>query len=130
MDGHHCRHGPADRFAGHGSRAAYEAAFAMTVPPPVIAANRSLLLSLIATNVLGQNAPAIAATEAQYAGMWAQDVAAMYGYAAASASASLLTPFTTPQPTTNPAGLAGQGTRSAKLSAARPAPTPRRSCHR
>ncbi|ATO62906.2 MULTISPECIES: PPE family protein [Mycobacterium avium complex (MAC)] len=90
--------------------AAYESAFAMTVPPPVIAANRSLLLSLIATNILGQNTPAIAATEAQYAAMWAQDVAAMYGYAAASASASLLTPFTPPQPTTNPAGLAGQGT--------------------
>ncbi|MGH3530925.1 MAG: PPE family protein, partial [Mycobacterium sp.] len=41
--------------------AAYEAAFAMTVPPPVIAANRSLLMSLVATNVLGQNTPAIAA---------------------------------------------------------------------
>ncbi|EUA42649.1 PPE family protein [Mycobacterium xenopi 4042] len=35
--------------------AAYEAAFAATVPPPVIAANRSLLMSLIATNILGQN---------------------------------------------------------------------------
>lgn len=90
--------------------AAYESAFAMTVPPPVIAANRSLLLSLIATNILGQNTPAIAATEAQYAAMWAQDVAAMYGYAAASASASLLTQFIPPQPASNPAGLAGQGT--------------------
>ncbi|MCA2306377.1 PPE family protein [Mycobacterium intracellulare] len=89
--------------------AAYEAAFAMTVPPAVIAANRSLLMSLIATNILGQNAPAIAATEAQYAGMWAQDAAAMYGYAGASASASVLTPFTAPQPASNPAGLAEQG---------------------
>ena len=43
--------------------AAYEAAFAMTVPPAVIAANRSLLMTLIATNVLGQNTAAIAATE-------------------------------------------------------------------
>ncbi len=40
---------------------AYQSAFAMTVPPPVIAANRSLLMTLIATNVLGQNTPAIAA---------------------------------------------------------------------
>src|SRR3984885_7919298 len=32
--------------------AAYEAAFVATVPPPVIAANRSLLMTLIATNVL------------------------------------------------------------------------------
>ncbi|AKN18016.1 PPE family protein [Mycobacterium haemophilum DSM 44634] len=87
---------------------AYESAFAMTVPPPVIAANRSLLMSLIATNILGQNIPAIAATEAHYGEMWAQDAATMYGYAGASAAASTLTPFTPPQPTTNPAGLAGQ----------------------
>ncbi|KKC06075.1 PPE family protein, partial [Mycobacterium nebraskense] len=89
--------------------AAYEAAFAMTVPPPVIAANRALLMSLIATNILGQNTPAIAATEAQYGQMWAQDATAMYMYAGSSAAASALTPFTPPQPTTNPAGLAGQG---------------------
>lgn len=89
--------------------AAYEAAFAMTVPPAVIAANRALLMALIATNILGQNTPAIAATEAQYGQMWAQDAAAMYMYAGSSAAASALTPFTPPQPTTNPAGLAGQG---------------------
>jgi PPE-repeat protein len=88
--------------------AAYEAAFAMTVPPPVIAANRSALMSLIATNVLGQNTPAIAITEAQYAQMWAQDAAAMYGYAGASASSTTLTPFTAPVPATNPGGLASQ----------------------
>ena len=78
---------------------AYEAAFAMTVPPPVIAANRSLLMSLVATNILGQNTPAIAITEAQYAQMWAQDAAAMYGYASSSASSTTLTPFTPPLPT-------------------------------
>ncbi len=68
--------------------AAYETAFVLTVPPPEIAANRSLLAALVATNFLGQNTPAITATEAQYAEMWAQDAAAMYGYAASSASAS------------------------------------------
>jgi PPE-repeat protein len=88
--------------------AAYETAFAATVPPPVIAANRSLLMSLIATNILGQNTPAIAATEAHYAEMWAQDAAAMYGYAGSSATASSLTPFRPPPQTTNPAGTAGQ----------------------
>ncbi|GFG94970.1 PPE family protein [Mycobacterium timonense] len=87
---------------------AYEAAFAMTVPPPVIAANRAQLMMLIATNFFGQNLPAIAATEAQYAEMWAQDAAAMYGYAAASAGASTLTTFDQPPSTTNPAGQAGQ----------------------
>jgi PPE-repeat protein len=86
--------------------AAYEAAFSMTVPPAVIAANRTLLMTLIATNVLGQNTPAIAATETDYAEMWAQDAAAMYGYAGSSAAASTLTPFTSPPPTTNPAGQA------------------------
>jgi PPE-repeat protein len=90
--------------------AAYEAAFVMTVPPPVIAANRALLLALVATNFFGQNTPAIMATEALYVEMWAQDAAAMYGYAGASSVASTLTPFTTPLQTTNPSGLAGLGT--------------------
>lgn len=94
---------------------AYGAAFAATVPPPVIAANRSLLMSLIATNIFGQNTPAIAATEAQYLEMWAQDAAAMYGYAGSSAAASVLTPFTSPQPTTDPAGLAAQGAAVAQV---------------
>ena len=87
--------------------AAYEAAFAMTVPPPVIAANRALLLALVATNFFGQNTPAIMATEALYVEMWAQDAAAMYGYAGASLAASALTPFTTPPETTNSSGLGG-----------------------
>jgi PPE-repeat protein len=87
---------------------AYETAFAATVPPPMVAANRSLLALLVATNVLGQNTPAIAATEAHYGEMWAQDAAAMYGYAGASATASQVTPFTTPPQTTNPGGLADQ----------------------
>jgi PPE-repeat protein len=80
----------------------------MTVPPPVIAANRALLMLLVATNFLGQNTPAIMATEAHYMEMWAQDAVAMYGYAASSASASTLTPFTPQHLTTNPGGLAGQ----------------------
>jgi PPE-repeat protein len=87
---------------------AYDAAFAMTVPPLVIAANRSLLMSLIATNILGQNTAAIAATEAHYMEMWAQDAAAMYGYAGQSAAASALTPFAPAPNTTNAAGIAGQ----------------------
>lgn len=75
---------------------AYETAFAATVPPPVIAVNRAQLCSLIATNVLGQNTPAIAATEAEYMEMWAQDARAMYVYAGSSAAASQLPPFTEP----------------------------------
>jgi PPE-repeat protein len=88
--------------------AAYEAAFAMTVPPPVIAANRALLMALIATNFFGQNTPAIMATEALYAEMWAQDAAAMYGYAGASAAAAAVTPFASAPQTTNQDGQSGQ----------------------
>ena len=92
----------------HAAAAGYETAFAMTVPPPVIAANRSLLSALVATNFFGQNTPAIAATEIQYAEMWAQDAAAMYGYAATSASSTTLTPFKQPQQNTDPASPASQ----------------------
>ncbi|ETB33882.1 hypothetical protein O977_07295, partial [Mycobacterium avium subsp. paratuberculosis 10-5975] len=87
------------------SAAAYETAFAMTVPPALVAANRAQLAALIASNVLGQNAAAIAATEAQYGEMWAQDAAAMYGYAASSATAGKLSPLTSPAPTNQPGGL-------------------------
>ncbi|GAB3003888.1 hypothetical protein MBOU_09570 [Mycobacterium bourgelatii] len=88
--------------------AAYQTAFSATVPPPIVAANRTQLLTLIATNVFGINTQAIAATEAQYAEMWAQDAAAMYAYAASSASATTLTPFNPPPQTTDPSGLAEQ----------------------
>lgn len=90
------------------SAAAFEAAFAMTVPPAEVAANRALLAALVATNVLGQNTPAIMATEAHYGEMWAQDALAMYGYAASSAAAGRLNPLITPSQTANMAGLAGQ----------------------
>ena len=88
--------------------AAFEAAFSMTVPPPVVAANRVLLAALTATNFFGQNTPAIAATEAQYVEMWAQDAAAMYSYAGSSALASELTRFTAPPNTTTPDGESEQ----------------------
>ncbi len=50
-------------------------ALAATAPPAVVTANRSQLISLVASNLFGQNTPAIAATEAQYMEMWAQDAA-------------------------------------------------------
>jgi PPE-repeat protein len=97
--------------------AAYEAAFTMTVPPPVIAANRALLAALVATNFFGQNTPAIFATEALYAAMWAQDAAAMYGYAGASQVAMAVTPFSAPPQTTNDAGTSSQADAVAKAAA-------------
>jgi PPE-repeat protein len=100
----------ADQTASQATAAAsaYEAAFVATVPPEEVAANRTLLMQLVATNVLGQNTSAIAATETQYSEMWAQDIGAMYGYAGSAASASQVTPFSSPQQNTNSAGAASQ----------------------
>ncbi|OBA64308.1 hypothetical protein A5647_02655 [Mycobacterium sp. 1100029.7] len=95
--------------------AAYEAAFASHVPPPVIAANRELLAELMASNLFGQNTGAIAATEAQYMQMWAQDAEAMDGYFASSATTSNnLAQFSPAPKTTNEDGPA---TQAAALSA-------------
>ncbi|ORW87543.1 hypothetical protein AWB92_23880 [Mycobacterium sp. IEC1808] len=58
----------------------FESALAATVHPLVVDANRSQLVQLVFSNLFGQNAPAIAATEAAYEEMWAQDVSAMVGY--------------------------------------------------
>ena len=91
---------------------AYETAFAATVPPPVIVANRTLLASLVFTNILGQNTPAIATTEAHYAEMWAQDAAAMYGYAGSSSAATTLTPFAQAPATTTVGQATGAGTQT------------------
>lgn len=88
--------------------AAYEQTYAMTVPPPAIAANRTLLSSLVATNVLGQNTAAIAATDAQYADYWAQDATAMSGYAASSGSATQLPQYFSPNQSVNESGLTAQ----------------------
>ncbi len=95
---------------------AYEAALAATVPPAVIAANRNQLASLQATNVFGHNNTAIAATEAEYAQIWAQDVAAMAGYAGSSAAATKLIPFTAAPTTTNGSGEAAQPAATAAAS--------------
>lgn len=105
----------------YAAAAAYEAAFAMTVPPYVIAANRAQLMMLVATNFFGQNTPAIAATEAQYMEMWIQDATAMFGYAADSKSATMLTSFSEPPQTTNAAGQDAQARSVAQATGSQPA---------
>src|ERR1700758_1837832 len=89
--------------------AAYETAFMGTVPPTEIAANRVLLATLIATNFLGINTPAIMATEALYMEMWA--------YAAAATLASTLAPFPSAPKTTNENAVANQALVDAQNSA-------------
>jgi PPE-repeat protein len=110
----------ADETANHvrAAVAAYEAAFAATVPPPAIAANRALLAALVATNFFGQNTPAIMATEALYAAMWAEDAVAMYGYAGAAQVAMAVTPFTAPPQTTTDNATSSQADAVAKAAAA------------
>ncbi|RUP05831.1 MAG: PPE domain-containing protein [Mycobacterium sp.] len=82
---------------------AFEGALTATVHPAVVEANRVSLVTLIATNFLGLNTPAIFANEFDYVEMWAQDVAAMLGYhGGATAVAESLTPFSIP-----PVDLAG-----------------------
>ncbi|OBJ25255.1 PPE family protein [Mycobacterium colombiense] len=95
----------------------YEAAFAMTVPPPAVAANRAQLAMLVATNFFGQNAAAIAATEAEYGEMWAQDAAAMYEYAAGSAAACSVTQFNPAPKVTNESGMAEQAATVGRVTA-------------
>lgn len=82
----------ADEIAGQAKAAAgaYDDAFAATVPPPAIEANRARLSTLAATNPTGHDTPEIAALEAEYGEMWAQDAGAMYRYAAASSTAATL----------------------------------------
>ena len=114
--------GQAEQTAGQARAAAsaYETALAATVPPAEIAANRTQLLSLLQTNILGQNNASIAALEAEYGQFWAQDVAAITGYDGSSQAATTgLGSFTEAPQTTNDSGQATQA-------AATPPQAPRR----
>jgi PPE-repeat protein len=96
--------------------AAYEGAFDATVPPTEIAANRALLAALVATNFLGQNTPAIAATEALYMEMWFQDGLTMDTYALASQQATAL-PEQSPAPATSDGGTSADAAAAAQSTA-------------
>jgi PPE-repeat protein len=83
--------------------AAFQSAFDAVVPPEAIAANRAELALLVATNIVGQNSPAIAAVEALYAQMWAIDTAVMQHYWLSSHAATIaIVPFHEPGSTTKP----------------------------
>ncbi|WP_373175675.1 PPE family protein, partial [Mycobacterium marinum] len=87
--------------------AEFAAAQSAMVQPFLLAANRSSLVSLVLSNLFGQNAPAIAAVEAEYEQMWALDVSTMATYhAGASAAAASLTPLA--QPLQNLSDLPGR----------------------
>jgi PPE-repeat protein len=82
----------------------------------VIAANRALLAALVATNFLGQNTPAIAATEAQYMEMWFQDGLTMDTYATVAQQAVVL-PQQTPAPTPSDGGTSADAAAAAQSTA-------------
>jgi PPE-repeat protein len=110
----------AEQTAGQAQAAAsaFETALAAAVPPTEIAANRTQLLSLLQTNILGQNNASIAALEAEYAQFWAQDVAALTGYAGSSQAATTgLGSFTEAPQTTNDSGQTTQAATTAQAAA-------------
>src|SRR5947209_5530890 len=78
--------------------AAYQTAYASMVPPPLIAANRAALTTLVSNNFLGQNTGAIAQNEAEYLDMWIQDALGMDTYQQASTGASAALPAQTAAP--------------------------------
>jgi PPE-repeat protein len=88
--------------------AAFNSARSAVVPVASVSANRTRLTQLLATNRFGINLPAIAETEDEYQGMWANNSAAMSRYEAASAQATTLPKFSSPLSITNPAGAAAQ----------------------
>src|ERR1700742_430125 len=115
--------GQAEQTAGQAKAAAsaYETALAATVPPAEIPANRTQLLQLVPANLFGQYNAAIAALEAEYAQFWAQDVAAITGYAGSSQAATTgLGSFTEAPQTTNDNGTAAQAASAAQAAATAP----------
>ncbi|BBY20194.1 PPE family protein [Mycobacterium stomatepiae] len=100
--------------AAASAAAAYQTAVTEMVPPEAITDNRVRLAALVAGNLLGQNAAAIAATSIEYEEMWAQDIVAMSGYAQTSLAATQLTPFETPRHVVDPSKLADRALKDAK----------------
>ncbi|HEY6819444.1 MAG TPA: PPE family protein [Mycobacterium sp.] len=99
--------------AARSAAAAFSSVQASVVPTATVAANRTRLVQLLATNVFGRNLPAIAQTESEYQTMWANNAEAMTRYQAASSQASTLPQLTSPTSKTNPSGLTTQSTSAA-----------------
>jgi PPE-repeat protein len=95
--------------AAETAAAAFTSTLVSMVHPSVVAANRTRLMQLLATNWFGINLPAIAETEQEYQMMWANNSAAMSRYQATSQQAtSQMSQFSSPSATTNSAGVAEQ----------------------
>ncbi|MBY0442806.1 MAG: PPE domain-containing protein [Mycobacteriaceae bacterium] len=86
----------------------YAAAVVATVPHLVVVANRVREATLEATNLLGQNTPAIVEANAEYAEFWGQNAGAMMGYLATVTGllGSLSVPLAPVPMGANPLGMA------------------------
>lgn len=88
---------------------AFAAVRSAVVTPAQVAANRTRLAQLLATNRFGQNTAAIAATQDEYQTMWANNSAAMTQYqAATNQTTSQLSQFNSPMAITDPAASINQ----------------------
>ncbi|BBY04563.1 PPE family protein [Mycobacterium seoulense] len=88
---------------------AFAAVRSAVVTPAQVTANRTRLAQLLATNRFGQNTAAIAATQAEYQTMWANNSAAMTQYqAATNQTTSQLSQFNSPMAVTDPAASINQ----------------------
>lgn len=89
------------------SAAAFDAVHAAVATPAAIAANRAAYAAALAA--MPFSAATVAALEAEYDAMWAQDVAAMSVYQAASGAAGVLPPLVPVAGTINPAADTSAG---------------------
>lgn len=97
-------HAQQSSMATQAAAMAYQTAHESVVNPAIVIANRTQLVALQAANLFGQLTALIAANEAAYEQMWAQDTTAMTVYSAQSNTATAALPtFTTLQTTTNTA---------------------------
>ncbi len=102
---------------------AFSSVRSTVVTPAQVSANRTRLAQLLATNQFGKNVTAIAATEAQYQDMWANNSAAMGRYQAVSAQAATLPQISSPPAIANPTGVANQASVVPATTAASPITT-------
>jgi PPE-repeat protein len=90
---------------------AYATAKAAMIQVPVCTTNRTTQAGLVATNIIGQNTPAIIGLDTEYFGhFWTQNATSMGSYE--TVVTTIITALSTPPPpaplTANPAGPAGQ----------------------
>ena len=97
---------------------AYGSAVAATIPVPTVVANRVREATLQATNIIGQNSPAIAESNFEYGEFWAQNAGAMMGYLTAITGlvGSLAAPLPVLPGAANPAAAAAAGAAATGMS--------------